>query len=248
VDKKLDKIIFLLEILILLSAFLFAFIAWSIIKIILVIIVFCLFASTLIYISYNFTRKILRDRFFTLRSYTPIPFLLLMIVFAEPTVATMLLGFCSVVLGEFFRFYGVAYAGSLTRVTGSVGAPQVIVAGPFSRVRNPLYVGNMLTYIGIGIMSNALFPWLVFAALVWFSFQYYQIVMAEEEFLEKEFGEAYLEFKNNVPRFLPQLVPYKSSAQEHQLPNWKEAAHSERRTFQALALVLAILLVLWLVR
>jgi len=183
-----------------------------------------------------------------MRSYTPIPFLLLMIVFREPTAVTMALGFCFVVLGEFSRFYGVAYAGSLTRVTGSVGAPEVIVAGPFARVRNPLYVGNMLTYIGIGIMSNALFPWLVLAAIVWFSFQYYQIVMAEEEFLEKEFGAAYLEFKKNVPRFLPQLVSYKSSVQEHQLPNWKEAAHSERRTFQALALVLAILLVLWLVK
>ncbi|HVN47548.1 MAG TPA: methyltransferase, partial [Bacteroidota bacterium] len=114
--------------------------------------------------------KALRNKLFTLRSYTPIPFLLLMLVFAQPTVATMALGFILVVLGEFFRFYGVAYAGSLTRVTGSVGAPEVIVAGPFARVRNPLYVGNMLTYIGIGIMSNALFPWLVLAAFAWFSF------------------------------------------------------------------------------
>jgi protein-S-isoprenylcysteine O-methyltransferase Ste14 len=192
--------------------------------------------------------KVLRNKLFTMRSYTPIPFLLLMIVCAEPTALTMALGFCLVALGEFSRFYGVAYAGSLTRVTGSVGAPAVIVAGPFARVRNPLYVGNMLTYIGIGIMSNALFPWLVLAAIVWFSFQYYQIVMAEEEFLEKEFGAAYIEFKKNVPRFIPQIVPYKTAAQEQQLPNWKEAAHSERRTFQALASVLAILLVLWFVR
>jgi protein-S-isoprenylcysteine O-methyltransferase Ste14 len=192
--------------------------------------------------------KALRNKLFTMRSYTPIPFLLLMIVFAQPTVITMALGFILVAFGEFSRFYGVAYAGSLTRVTGSVGAPEVIVAGPFARVRNPLYVGNMLTYVGIGVMSNALFPWLVLAAIVWFSFQYYQIVMAEEEFLEKEFGAAYLEFKKHVPRFIPQGVPYKTVAQEHQLPNWKEAVQSERRTFQALASVLVILLVLWFVR
>ncbi|HVN48171.1 MAG TPA: isoprenylcysteine carboxylmethyltransferase family protein, partial [Bacteroidota bacterium] len=61
-------------------------------------------------------------------------------------------------------------------------------------------------------------------------------------------GASYIEFKNNVPRFIPQVVPYKTSAQEHQLPNWKEAAHSERRTFQALVSVLVILLVLWVVR
>jgi protein-S-isoprenylcysteine O-methyltransferase Ste14 len=192
--------------------------------------------------------KSFREKIFTLRSYTPIPFLLAMIIFAQPTVVTMAIGIVVAAAGECIRFWGVAYAGSLTRVTGSVGAPEVIVAGPFARVRNPLYVGNVLTYIGIGIMSNALFPWLVIIVAVWFGFQYYQIVMLEESFLEKEFGAAYVEFKRNVPRFIPLIIPYKNSVQEHQLPNWKEATHSERRTFQALSVVLVILIVLWYAR
>jgi protein-S-isoprenylcysteine O-methyltransferase Ste14 len=171
-----------------------------------------------------------------------------MMIFAQPKVTTMTLGIVLVVFGEFMRFWGVAYAGSLTRVTSSIGAPEVIVAGPFACVRNPLYVGNMLTYLGIGVMSNALFPWFVLMALVWFSFQYYQIVIAEEEFLEKEFGVSYQEFKRNVPRFIPRLSPYVNPVQAKQLPNWKEAVHSERRTFQALSLVLLILLVLWYMR
>ena len=189
-----------------------------------------------------------RQQIFTLRSYTPIPFLLAMVFFAQPTVVTMSIGFVVMAIGEFTRFWGVAYAGSLTRVTGRVGAPEVIVAGPFARVRNPLYVGNVLTYVGIGIMSNALFPWLIIIAVVWFSFQYYQIVVLEESFLEKEFGSVYLEFKRNVPRFIPRLSVYVNPVQSKQLSNWKEAIHSERRTFQALSLVLVILLVLWYVR
>lgn len=189
-----------------------------------------------------------RQQIFTLRSYTPIPFLLAMVFFAQPTVVTMSIGFVVMAIGEFTRFWGVAYAGSLTRVTGRVGAPEVIVAGPFARVRNPLYVGNVLTYAGIGIMSNALFPWLIIIAVVWFSFQYYQIVVLEESFLEKEFGSVYLEFKRNVPRFIPRLSVYVNPVQSKQLSNWKEAIHSERRTFQALSLVLVILLVLWYVR
>jgi len=192
--------------------------------------------------------KSFREKIFSLRSYTPVPFLLAMIVFAHPTAVTMAVGFVVVMTGEFIRFWGVAYAGSLTRVTGSVGAPEVIVAGPFARVRNPLYVGNMLTYVGIGIMSNALFPWLTIAAAVWFVFQYYQIVMLEESFLEKEFGSAYLEFKCNVPRFIPRLSAYVNPIQSKQLSNWKEATHSERRTFQALSLVIVFLIVLWYAR
>ncbi|RPI05497.1 MAG: isoprenylcysteine carboxylmethyltransferase family protein [Ignavibacteriae bacterium] len=192
--------------------------------------------------------KSFRENIFSLRSYTPIPFLLAMVVFAQPTAATMAIGLVIVAIGEFVRFWGVAYAGSLTRVTGSVGAPEVIMAGPFARVRNPLYVGNMLTYIGIGVMSNALSPWLVLAAAAWFGFQYYQIVMLEEGFLENEFGAAYLEFKLHVPRFIPRLTGYINPVQLKQMAHWKEAVHSERRTFQALTLVLCLLLVLWIVR
>jgi protein-S-isoprenylcysteine O-methyltransferase Ste14 len=192
--------------------------------------------------------KKLRQLLFTLRSYTPIPFLLVMIIFAQPTIMTILIGFVLAALGESIRFWGVAYAGSLTRVTGSVGAPEVIVSGPFAYVRNPLYAGNMLTYIGIGVMSNALLPWLVIAAVLYFAFQYYQIVLGEEEFLASEFGEEYANYKKNVPRFIPRIISYKHPSQEHQQVRWHEAVHSERRTFQALGLVLLILFVLWYTR
>jgi hypothetical protein len=72
--------------------------------------------------------------------------------------------------------------------------------------------------------------------------------MLEESFLEKEFGSAYLEFKRDVPRFIPRVSVYINPIQSEQLPNWKEAIYSERRTFQALSLVLLILLVLWYTR
>jgi protein-S-isoprenylcysteine O-methyltransferase Ste14 len=192
--------------------------------------------------------KPFREKLFSLRSFTPLPFLLLMISYAQPTAMTMAVGLILVVLGECMRFWGVAYAGSLTRVTGGVGAPEVIVAGPFAYVRNPLYVGNMLTYIGIGIMSNALYPWLVGTAAVYFTFQYTLIVRAEEEFLSNEFGETFSEYKKNVPRFIPRFSAYVNQIQSKQLPKWQEAIRSERRTFQALGLVLLVLCVLWYTR
>ena len=185
---------------------------------------------------------------FRYRSYTPIPFLFAMVLFAVPTSTTVLCGFALTMLGESLRYWGVAYAGSLTRVTGSVGAPEVVVAGPFAYLRNPLYVGNVLLYCGIGVMANALSPWLVLIALVYFTFQYTVIVSLEEEFLEKEFGEDYLEFKKNVPRFLPRLSAYRAPSQEHQKPDWPEGLRSERRTLQAVSIVVVLLLLLWIWR
>ena len=190
----------------------------------------------------------IRQLLFRYRSYTPIPFLFAMVLFAVPTPTLMLCGFVLALLGESLRFWGVAYAGSLTRVTGSVGAPEVVVSGPFAYLRNPLYVGNVLIYCGIGVMANALSPWLVIIALAYFVFQYAMIVSLEEEFLEKEFGEGYLEFKKNVPRFLPRLSAFRIPAQEHQKPDWTEAFRSERRTLQALSIVVVLLVLIWIWR
>jgi hypothetical protein len=103
-------------------------------------------------------------------------------------------------------------------------------------------------YCGIGVMANAASPWLVFVALAYFSFQYGMIVSLEEEFLEKEFGEKYLEYKKHVPRFLPRLSAYHTPAQERQKPDWIEGLRSERRTLQAFVIVVVLLLLIWVWR
>jgi protein-S-isoprenylcysteine O-methyltransferase Ste14 len=171
-----------------------------------------------------------------------------MVVFAEPESGSMIIGGALAFSGEFLRYWGVAYAGSLTRVTGGVGAPEVIMAGPFAFVRNPLYLGNIVLYVGIGVMSNALYPWLLVVAAVYFVFQYYQIVILEEGFLRVSFGAAYEDYTKNVPRFLPRMAPYHNDSQAHQRPDWIGALRSEKRTLQAFSLVLGLLLVLWLRR
>jgi protein-S-isoprenylcysteine O-methyltransferase Ste14 len=187
----------------------------------------------------------MRQKLFHYRGYTPIPFLLMMVIFASPSLPPFLAGVVILVIGELSRFWGVSYAGPLTRVTGGVGAPSLVVTGPFSYVRNPLYVGNILMYVGVGIMAGALSPWLVLSAAVYFIFQYSMIVSLEEEFLEKEFGEAYAEYRKNVPRFIPRLTPWTAGAGTDQIPDWGGALRSEKRTFQAMILVTLLIVVRW---
>ena len=118
----------------------------------------------------------IRQSLFQYRSYTPIPFLIVMALFATPNPVTLVAGFVLTLMGESLRFWGVAYAGSLTRVTGSVGAPEVVTAGPYAYLRNPLYVGNIFMYCGVGIAANDLVPWLVLGALLYFVVDYRMIV------------------------------------------------------------------------
>ena len=181
----------------------------------------------------------LRTLIFTYRSYTPIPFLLVMIWYAQPTVISMVVGFAVVFIGEMVRFWGVSIVGAETRTTGTVGGTFLITSGPFAYVRNPLYAGNMLLYAGVGIMSMALFPWMLLAAILWFYIQYYLIVTREEEYLAVAFGEEFAAYCRNVRRFMPRLTPYKSPHPAPKSVDPSEGLASERRTLQAIGLVTA---------
>jgi protein-S-isoprenylcysteine O-methyltransferase Ste14 len=152
----------------------------------------------------------LRRFFFKYRSYTPIPFLLAILILAKPSPASLLGGFAVTLLGEFLRFWAVSHAGGSTRTTGEAGAGvELITHGPFAYVRNPLYLGNFLIALGFCIMAAAWMPWmlLVFSAL--FGLQYGLIISLEEERLRQHFGKIYEDYLAQVPRFLPRLRPFR---------------------------------------
>jgi protein-S-isoprenylcysteine O-methyltransferase Ste14 len=190
----------------------------------------------------------IRARVFAYRSYTPIPFLVAMVWFARPTLVSLLLGFAVVALGEMIRFWGVSIAGAETRTTGTVGGTHLITTGPFAYVRNPLYLGNMTMYIGVGIMSLALFPWLLAGALLWFYVQYYLIVTKEEEYLRERFGTEYRRYCSEVRRFVPRLTPYRGQGAAPKTVNVSEGFVSESRTLQAIVLVAVVLTVMYILR
>ena len=190
----------------------------------------------------------IRAWMFRYRSYTPLPFLVVMVLFARPTITSLVVGFAMVVLGEVIRFWGVSIAGAETRTTGRVGGTYLITTGPFAHVRNPLYLGNMIMYAGVGVMSMALFPWLLLAAVVWFYVQYSLIISREEEYLAAQFGGAYDDYRKHVPRFLPRLTPYRTEDPPPKRMNIAEGLASERRTLQAMALVTLLVVGVYVVR
>lgn len=186
----------------------------------------------------NFALKVFKNR-----SYTPIPFVILMLIFAESTPISLAIGFLIALLGEFFRFWGVAYAGSETRRTGEVGATYLVVCGAFAHLRNPLYLGNMLMYLGIGVMSMALFPYLQIIALAFFMWQYHVIIKEEEGFLVTKYGKAYEKYRASVPKLIPSLKAYPNPGIEQPPFDPKAGLESEMRTLQAFVFVIVLILI-----
>ena len=84
-----------------------------------------------------------------------------------------------------------------------VYAEDLVTTGIFNHCRNPLYVGNILMLLGVGILSDSL----IYVLLVMpvFIIIYQAIVLAEENFLENKFGKSFYSYCERVNRWLPSL-------------------------------------------
>ncbi|KAA0991808.1 methyltransferase family protein [Dyadobacter aurulentus] len=81
-----------------------------------------------------------------------------------------------------------------------VYAEKLVTEGIFNHCRNPLYVGNILMLLGVGILSNSLFY--VGVVMPLFLFIYQAIVLAEENFLRNKFGAQFDAYCSRVNRWL----------------------------------------------
>jgi protein-S-isoprenylcysteine O-methyltransferase Ste14 len=106
----------------------------------------------------------------------------------------MLVAVC--VLG---RVYSTAFLGGHKN-------ESLIRQGPFSVVRNPLYVFSYIGILGVSLMSGRVLVLVVNAVL--FAVMYSKLVKREEVFLADKFGEDYQLFLQEVPRFIPKRKLY----------------------------------------
>ena len=182
----------------------------------------------------------IRNFFFKNRSFTPIPIALTIIYFAQPENDHVLLGALFLLIGELTRMWSVSYAGGETRTT-KVGAPSLCTAGPYGYVRNPIYVGNMLMYIGIVLLAGSPNPLLMaLTTLAFFVIQYSLIVSLEEEKLSDLFGDEYSEYKKNVRAILPRLTRWKTNDNRKPL-SFMKLIKTEKRTLQNVAFILTLI-------
>jgi protein-S-isoprenylcysteine O-methyltransferase Ste14 len=116
------------------------------------------------------------------------------------------LGLLLACAGQALRFYTLGQVRDGTSGQDSkLIAVQLNHRGPYAYVRNPLYVGNL--GICLGLMLIAHDPWVYLLGLGFFFGEYYFIIRAEEAFLRQRFGQAYEEFLQKVPRWVPRLSP-----------------------------------------
>jgi protein-S-isoprenylcysteine O-methyltransferase Ste14 len=110
---------------------------------------------------------------------------------------------------------------------GKPYADGLVTEGIFRHCRNPLYVGNILMLLGVGILANSVFYVGVMMPL--FLFIYQAIVLAEEDFLRKKFGPGFDNYCRDVNRWWPSLQGIGHTLRSMEF-NWKRWILKEHTT------------------
>ena len=83
---------------------------------------------------------------------------------------------------------------------------QLVISGVYSHVRNPMISGVLAILTGESLVFHSLeiLTW----AAIFFVFNNVYFLLVEEPGLEIRFGGQYLEYKKNVPMWIPRRIPW----------------------------------------
>ncbi|MFA5862769.1 MAG: isoprenylcysteine carboxylmethyltransferase family protein, partial [Candidatus Thermoplasmatota archaeon] len=77
---------------------------------------------------------------------------------------------------------------------------KIVSHGVYARTRNPIYVGFALITAGVAFLADSL--WALAAVPIGLALIHAFVVVREERYLERKFGEEYLAYKRLVRRWL----------------------------------------------
>lgn len=108
----------------------------------------------------------------------------------------LLIGVPLASIGGLLVGWGIATLG----VRNTSGLKERFVSsGPYRFTRNPQYLGDMILFLGLSVIANSLLLWVTHALLI---LVFSATPLAEEPWLEDQYGDAYREYKRSTSRFL----------------------------------------------
>jgi protein-S-isoprenylcysteine O-methyltransferase Ste14 len=92
------------------------------------------------------------------------------------------------------------FSRAATPVPTNQPARALVTTGIYAWARNPIYLGMLFVYGGIGVAARS--PWILILTLPLAITIRYGVVAREEAYLERRFGDAYRDYKARVRRWL----------------------------------------------
>ncbi|MGH9713940.1 MAG: methyltransferase family protein [Candidatus Acidiferrales bacterium] len=102
------------------------------------------------------------------------------------------------------RTWATAYLRSEVVHDSNLHSESLVADGPYRRVRNPLYLGNIFLALGMGTITSRTGFVILVGGMILFVLR---LIGREEAQLDVEHGERFREFCRRVPRLWPALLP-----------------------------------------
>jgi protein-S-isoprenylcysteine O-methyltransferase Ste14 len=119
---------------------------------------------------------------------------------AKPNALAVIVGLSMVVVGFALAIRSVQmFRRAGTHVVPGAPATALVTSGPYRLTRNPIYVGFVLVYLGLSIVLTSI--WILVLLLPVLVILQRGVVLREEAYLERRFGEAYDAYAQRVPRW-----------------------------------------------
>lgn len=112
------------------------------------------------------------------------------------------LALAAMTLGLLVRISAAMALGSYyTRTLSTVETQKVVDSGPYSKIRHPGYLGDIIQFSGFAVLTSNLILAVALPAL--FLAVYLYRISVEERMLIDTFGDDYVEYRKSTKRLLP---------------------------------------------
>lgn len=149
------------------------------------------FPPPLIFVGGLLIAWLLDTRVFSLTFFAP----------GAVTPAAKSAGYTLVVGGFAIAAWGmITFARAHTAIIPNNPASSLVEAGPYRFIRNPMYTGMTVAYLGGILLLNTWWAVIFLPLVLLLLFRF--VVKREERYLSAEFGTAYDEYRKRVKRWI----------------------------------------------
>jgi len=124
------------------------------------------------------------------------------------TLSCFIIGLAAIIAGLILMYNTIRLFASVGKGTLAPWDPteKLVVNGVYRHVRNPMISGVISILFGEVILFGS--PGIASWFLIFSVGNFIYMPLSEEPGLEKRFGEAFRLYKQNVPRWIPQIKPW----------------------------------------
>lgn len=124
--------------------------------------------------------------------------------FTAATITLLIVGAVCALAAASLRTWATAYLSASIVKAAFMHGDDVVAAGPYRFLRNPLYLGTFIHTLALALLMP---PSGAILSILLIGFFQLRLIASEESFLATKLGGSYVAYRSKVPALVPALTP-----------------------------------------